>query len=79
MKIPDYKKRAAVAAENWKRLQAQKKLNSNESSETPKAEDESHEPTLEELIDNFVIPKTSVKGIRVVKEVENKKTLRDIA
>ncbi|MEO9891683.1 hypothetical protein [Aurantibacter sp.] len=79
MKIPDYKKRAALAAENWKRLQAQKKPNSKESGESPKIEDESHEPTFDELIDNFVIPRTSVKGIRFVQDVEEKKKLRDIA
>ncbi|MBM1105644.1 hypothetical protein JQC67_05765 [Aurantibacter crassamenti] len=83
MKIPDYKKRAALAAENWKRLQAQKNQKSTDFKDSPKTstemEDQSIERTMADLIDKLAIPKTKVKGISIVKEQKTNQELRDSA
>ncbi len=78
MKTPDYKRRAAKAAENWIRLQAQKNLE-EDTFVAPEIYDQGIEQTMAELIDNLEMPKTSVKGIHIVKNQEAKEELRDIA
>lgn len=78
MKIPDYKRRAAKAAQNWIRLQAQKNLEEN-TFVAPEINDLGIEQTMAELIDDLEMPKTSVKGIHIVKNQEAKEELRDIA
>jgi|GEM_PF-6624550 len=84
MRIPDYKKRAALAAENWNRLQS-KKDESDESTNSKEdvlfsLEDKDIEQTVSELIDDMVVPKTAVKGIQVVNKKEgNEGKLHKIA
>ncbi len=79
MRIPDYKKRAAQAAAEWLRLQAEKNSNSKKVKEklfeeNNTEEENAIEMSITELIDELTVPKTTVKGIQVVK-----KELRDTA
>jgi len=79
MKTPDYKARAAQAAENWNRLQAQKKSKKEEITFTTETNEKAIEQTVAELIEDMEVPKTSVKGIHIVKDQIAKEELRDIA
>jgi len=79
MKTPDYKARAAQAAENWNRLQAQKKSKKEEITFTTETNEKAIEQTVAELFEDMEVPKTSVKGIHIVKDQIAKEELRDIA
>lgn len=79
MKTPDYKARAAQAAENWNRLQAQKKSKKEDLSFTTETNEKVIERSVAELIEDLEVPKTTVKGIHVVTEQVVKEELRDTA
>jgi len=77
MRIPDYKKRAALAAENWERLQLQEHAEKNDTQK----EDSPIEKLQTSNTQEKPTPVTSVKGIKisdVVKTMEPQE-LRDTA
>jgi len=83
MKTPDYKKRAAKAAEDWSQLQAQNDSKSKDFTEdiyvSEEIENQSIEQTVAELIDDLSMPKTKVKGIHIKKNQVTKEKLRNSA
>lgn len=77
MRIADYKKRAALAAENWERLQIQEQIEKKDIQKEDSIIEKSQKSSTQEKSS----PATSVKGIKISKDIKTiePKELRDTA